>query len=307
LNLPGWTIERSLARGPKVSDIAARLGNIPVKSLPLLFESSASLNHSAHLSTFLNSLENGVGDYSDILLGDPEARSLFLQALRIRQGKLRSCHCHAKEQGERMVPRLCPPEPRERRPGPDQLELARTQLEAATDAHKLAIAASAVFSVRRARLAAAREWYVAQERFARASSRAGPHCLGGDKRLALERLSEVETGWLERTGQLLLAAGQQDLSTQLAGPLPGGSSQSSSRTNPQRIRNNQAPRPLPEETEAETAPARRRLQTEFGCRGERLAEDAGRADQVVAETRVALSEAQSTMIKLERARAGNST
>ena len=145
LNLPGWTIERSLARGPKVSDIAARLGNIPVKSLPLLFESSASLNHSVHLSTFLNSLENGVGDYSDILLGDPEARSLFLQALRIRQGKLRSCHCHAKEQGERMVPRLCPPEPRERRPGPDLLELARTQLEAATDAHKLTIAASAVF------------------------------------------------------------------------------------------------------------------------------------------------------------------
>jgi AAA domain len=216
LNLPGWTIERSPARGPKVSDIAARLGNIPVKSLPLLFESSASLNHSAHLSTFLNSLENGVGDYSDILLGDPEARSLFSQALRIRQGKLRSCHYHAKEQGERMVPRLCPPEPRERRPGPDQLEPARTQLEAATDAHKLAIEASAVFSVRRARLAAAREWYVAQERFARASSRAGPDCLGGEKRLALERLSEIETGWLERTGQLLLATGQQDLSTQLA-------------------------------------------------------------------------------------------
>jgi hypothetical protein len=150
LNPPGWTIERSLARGPKVSDIAARLGNIPVKSLPLLFESSASLSYSAHLSAFLNSLENEVGDYSNILRGDPEARSLFSQALRMRQGKLRSCLYHAKEQGERMVPRLCPPEPRKRRPGPDQLETARAQLEA--DAHKLAIEASAVSSVRRARL-----------------------------------------------------------------------------------------------------------------------------------------------------------
>jgi hypothetical protein len=129
LNLPGWTIERSLARGPKVSDIAARLGNIPVKSLPLLFESSASPSYSAHLSAFLNSLENEVGDYSNILRGDPEARSFFSQALRMRQGKLRSCLYHAKEQGERMVPRLCPPEPRERRPGPDQLETARAQLE----------------------------------------------------------------------------------------------------------------------------------------------------------------------------------
>lgn len=50
LNLPGWTIERSLARGPKVSEIAARLGNIPVKSLPLLFQSSACLNCGAHLA-----------------------------------------------------------------------------------------------------------------------------------------------------------------------------------------------------------------------------------------------------------------
>jgi recombinational DNA repair ATPase RecF len=124
LNLPGWTIQRTLAKVSNVSEIAARLGTSP-KSVRLLFEHSASLNYSAHLSAFLNALENELGDYSDILPGDPEARSLFLQALRMRQGKLRSCLYHAKEQVERTAPRLCPPEPRERKPGPDQLERAR--------------------------------------------------------------------------------------------------------------------------------------------------------------------------------------
>jgi hypothetical protein len=145
LNLPGWTIERSLARGPKVSDIAARLRNIPVHSLPLLFESSASLNYSAHLLAFLNSLENGVSDCSEILSSDPDARSLFLQALRLRQGKLRSCLYHAKGQRENMLPRPCPAQPRETKPGPEQLETARATLEAATQAHSLAIEASEVF------------------------------------------------------------------------------------------------------------------------------------------------------------------
>jgi hypothetical protein len=138
LNLPGWTIERSLARGPKVSDIAARLGNIPFQSLPLLFESSASLNYSAHLSAFLNSLENGVGDYPEILRGDPDARSLFSQALRLRGGKLRSCIYHAKGQSENLSARACPAEPRETNPGIGQLEKARAMLEAATEALGLA-------------------------------------------------------------------------------------------------------------------------------------------------------------------------
>ena len=182
---------------------------------------------------------------------------------------------------------------------------ARAQLEAATDAHKLAIGASAVSSVRRARLAAAGEWYVAQERFARASSRAGPDCLGGEKRLALEPLSEVETGWLERTGQLLLAAGQQDLSTQLelvrsqveAARVQAAQTRKALETIPK------APLPLPEETQAELRRLGVACRQSLDAVAKRFAEDTGRADQVVAETRVALSEAQSTMIRLERASA----
>jgi hypothetical protein len=159
--------------------------------------------------------------------------------------------------------------------------------------------------VRQARLAAAGEWYVARERFARASSRAGPDCLGGEKRLALEGLSEVETGWLERTGQLLLAAGQQDLSTQLAlvrsqveaARVQAAQTLNALETIPK------APLPLPEETQAELGRLGVACGQSLDAVAKWLAEGAGRADQAVAETRVALSEAQSAMIKLERASA----
>ena len=141
--------------------------------------------------------------------------------------------------------------------------------------------------MRRARLAAAGEWYVAQERFARASSRAGPDRLGGEKRLALEGLLEVETGWLEQTGQLLLAAGQQDLSTQLA--------LVRSQVEAARVQAAQTLNALETIPQSPVTVVRRNPQAELrrlgvACRqsldavAQRLAEGAGRADQAVAGT-----------------------
>ena len=183
---------------------------MPVKSLPLLFESGACLDYSAHLVAFLNSLDDAPADYSGILKADPEARLLFLRALQARHGKLRSCIYHAKEQREGLSAGPEPAAPREMKPAVESLEAARARLEAATDNYNRSLNAWQDFASCKERLVAAREWYGAQELFETSVKTGRNDCLQ-EKRLSLERLARLDLRALQRVGEELKATMREDL------------------------------------------------------------------------------------------------
>ena len=302
LNLPGWTLERSLARGPKLSEIATRLGNVPVKSLPLLFESGACLGYSAHLVAFLNSLDAAPADYSGMLKADPEARLLFLHALQARDGKLRSCIYYAKEQRERLSPGAKPAAPREMKPAAESLMAARAQLEMATDNYNRRLNVWRDFASRKERLVAAREWYGARELFETSAKTGRNDCLQ-EKRLSLERFSLLDLRPLQRAGEELKATMREDLVVPLALVLSQieAAKEEAARTlsNHPRGSSRDAPRPLSDEslTELRRLGINSRASLEAALKD--LSEE-GPNHQEVAQSRMALSEAQSMVIKLER-------
>jgi AAA domain len=302
LNLPGWTLERSLAAGgPKVSEVAARMGNIPLQSLPLLFESSACLRHSAHLVAFLNSLDEIPPDSTDILNIDPEARSLFLDAMKAVRGKLRSCIYHANDQKERIAPRPAPVAPREIKPAGDDLEEMRRRMERATALHNKSLDALRDFSSRKERLRKALEWYRAQENFEASMQEAQDDVLGAE-RLSLERLCKIELKSLIRTGQELKGAMREDLSDALAllqTEIEAAKEDASEALSMHpRAAIAFRPEPLPETIQAELQ--RSEVTSRSSLEAILIRLDETPFERQVRQTQQKLSEIQSAMIKLER-------
>ena len=247
-------------------------------------------------------MEDAPADYSGMLKADPEARLLFLQALHARHGKLRSCVYHAKEQRERLSAGAEPAARREMKPPAESLEAARAQLETATDNYNRSLNPCRDFASRKERLVAAREWYGAQALFETSVKTGRNDCLQ-EKRLSLERLSRLDLRPLQRAGEELKAAMREDLVVPLRLLLSQieAAKEEATRTLSDHPRGSspEAPRPLPDETLTDL----RRLGVNSRASLEAVLKgfsEEGPIYQEMARSRMALSEAQSIVIKMER-------
>jgi hypothetical protein len=208
----------------------------------------------------------------------------------------------SQEQRERLSAGAEPAAPREMKPAAESLEAARAQLETATDNYNRSLNACRDFASRKERLVAAREWYGAQALFETSVKTGRNDCLQ-EKRLSLERLSRLDLRPLQRAGEELKAAMREDLVVPLRLLLSEieAAKEEAARTLSDHPRGSspEAPGPLPDETLSDL----RRLGVNSRASLEAVLKgfsEEGPIYQEMARSRMALSEAQSIVIKMER-------
>lgn len=213
IQLPGWTMERTLRRGPKVSEIASRL-RIPPRSLGLLFNLDSARQDNQLLVNLLNALEEMPQDSGDLLKDDSEARPLLERALASRRGVLRSAMQHAKEERARLVERTAPLAPQSEDPAESTITLASQKIETLSAEVTSAAWQLKGLQEQQTKLENALLWFSEQRQFEAALSLTSKDKLGPE-RASLIQLGRTDPSVLSSLATELTKAGRADLATEV--------------------------------------------------------------------------------------------